>query len=135
MPLLSPQLQEKGKSLQSYITVIKVAIYMLISDWERMPVKQRRQISQQEACFLLIYIQQESCTLMGLYSFSCLCLFSSPSLLCNCFKLNLIWDNQQKDEPGPSLRVSTVCTATSAYTALFYIVRTHVIYCNMYTTS
>ncbi len=70
-----------------------------------MSVTQRGQRGEQEAYFF-IYIQQESYWLTRMCSPLCLPLSSFPSSLCNCFKLNLIWDNQQKDEPGLSLQMS-----------------------------
>ena len=54
-----------------------------------------------------------------------------PSYPCNCFKPNLIWDNQQKDDPGMSLQVSTPlyrcpCAAfLQGYTQCFFSSNTY----------
>lgn len=61
--------------------------------------------------FFLIYTQPESYMLTIMHSSLCLPLCSTPHPSCNCFKPNLIWDNQQKDEPGLSRRVSALCEA------------------------
>lgn len=47
---------------------------------------------------------KRNCTVDNVSSSSAsLCLFSTVCALCNCFKPNLIWDNQQTDEHGLSL--------------------------------